>query len=69
MLIPVYLYSYSLFIHYSFINHYSLIIKTQLKEKHFQTLEDAMMEAKLKDREKWRAIVQDRSFLADNGHQ
>ena len=42
-------------------------IKTQLKEKHFQTLEDAMMEAK--DREKWRAIVKDRSFLADNGHQ
>ena len=41
---------------------------TQLKEKHFQTLEDAMMEAK--DREKWRAVVQDRIFLADNGlHQ
>ena len=44
-----------------------VVIKTQLKEKHFQTLADAMMEAK--DREKWRAIVQDRSFLADNGHQ
>ena len=39
----------------------------QLKEKHFQTLEDAMMEAK--DREKWRGMVQDRSFSADNGHQ
>ena len=46
---------------------YLQVIKTQLKEKHFQTLEDAMMEAK--DGEKWRAIVQDRSFLADNGHQ
>ena len=45
---------------------YLQVIKTQLKEKHFQTLEDAMMEAK--DREKWRAIVQDRSFLAANGH-
>ena len=37
---------------------------TQLKEKHFQTLEDAMMEAKY--REKWRAIVQDRSFYLDD---
>ena len=46
---------------------YLQVIKTQLNEKHFQTLEDAMMEAK--DREKWRAIVQDRSFLADNGQQ
>ena len=46
---------------------YLRVIKTQLKEKHFQTLEDAMMEAK--DREKWRAIVQDPSFLADEGQQ
>ena len=42
-------------------------MKTQLKEKHFQTLEDAMMEAK--DRERFRAIVQDQSFLADYGQQ
>ena len=47
---------------------YLQVIKTQLKEKHFQTLEDAMMEA-IKDREKWRAIVQDPSFLADTGQQ
>ena len=46
---------------------YLQVIKTQLKEKHFHTLEEAMMEAR--DREKWRAIVQDRSFLADNGQQ
>ena len=46
---------------------YLQVIKTQLKEKHFQTLEDPMKEAK--DKEKWRAIVQDRSFLADNGQQ
>ena len=39
----------------------------QLKEKHFQTLEDAMIEAK--DRERWRAVVQDPSFLADKGQQ
>ena len=36
-------------------------------EKHIQTLDDAMIEAK--DREKWRAIVQDPSFLADEGQQ
>ena len=41
---------------------YLQVIKTQFKEKHFQTLEDAMMEAK--DREKWRAIVQDPSFFS-----
>ena len=47
---------------------YLQVIKTQLKEKHFQTLEDAMMEAK--DRERWRAVVQDPSFfLADKGQK
>ena len=33
------------------------MIQTQLKEKHIKTLEDAMIEAKY--REKWRTIVQD----------
>ena len=42
---------------------YLQVIKTQLKEKH----EDAMMEAK--DREKWRAVLQDPSFLGDKGQQ
>ena len=42
------------------------VIKTQLKERH-KTLEDAMIEAR--DRVKWRAIVQDQSFLASNGQQ
>ena len=46
---------------------YLQVIKTQLKEKHFQTLEDAMMKAKYIAR--WRAIVQDPSFLADKGQQ
>ena len=46
---------------------YLQVIKAQLKEKHFQTLADAMMEAKY--RERWRAIVQDSSFLADKGQQ
>ena len=43
------------------------MIKTQLKEKHFQTLEDAMMEAK--DREKWRAIIQHPSRGANEGNE
>ena len=43
------------------------MIKIQLKEKHFQPLEDAMMEAK--DRERWRAVVQDPSLLTDKGQQ
>ena len=38
---------------------YLQVIQTQIKEKHIQTLEDVMIEAK--DRERWRAIVQDRS--------
>ena len=38
---------------------YLQVIQTQLKDKHIQTLEDAMIEAK--DREKWRGIVQDPS--------
>ena len=42
---------------------YLHVIKTQLKEKYFQTLEDAMMEAKY--RESLRAVVQDPIFLAD----
>ena len=46
---------------------YLQVIHTQLKEKHIQTLEDALIEAK--DREKCRAIVQDPSFLADKGQQ
>ena len=46
---------------------YLHVIKTQLKEKHFQTLEDAMMEAK--DRERWQAVVQDPSVLAYKGQQ
>ena len=46
---------------------YLEVIKTQLKEKHFQTLDDAMMEAKY--REKWGAVIQDPSFLEDKGQQ
>ena len=46
---------------------YLQVIKTQLKERHFQTLEDTMIEAK--DRVKWRSVVQDQSFLVNNGQQ
>ena len=44
-------------------------IQTQLKEKHIQILEDAMIEAK--DRERWRAVVQDPSLTtaANRGQQ
>ena len=48
-------------------NNISTSDQTQLKQKHLQTLEDAMMEAK--DREQWRAVVQDPIFLADKGQQ
>ena len=46
---------------------YLQVIKTQLKERDIQTLEDAMIEAK--DRVKWRAIVQERSFSPNHGQQ
>ena len=39
---------------------YLQVIQTQLKKKHIKTLEEAMI--KVKDRESWRAIVQDPSF-------
>ena len=53
--------------HVSIQTTYLEVLKTQLKEKHFHTLEDVMIEAKY--REKWRAIVQDPSLLADKGQQ
>ena len=40
---------------------YSQVIQTHLKEKHIQTLNDAMVEAI--DKEKWRAIVQDPGLI------
>ena len=46
---------------------YLQVIKTQFKENHFQTLEDAMMKAK--DRERSRAVIQNPSIFADKGQQ
>ena len=42
------------------------VILTQLKDKHIQTLEDAMIESK--DREKWRVIVRDPSLICVYGY-
>ena len=48
-------------------NNISTSDKDTIKGETPQTLQDAMIEAK--DRERWRAVIQDPSFLADKGQQ